>query len=65
MLPALISGSVIIEQIFSWPGLGQMYVKAIYTRDYPLIMAESLLGALAVLASTSSPTWPTPWRTRG
>jgi peptide/nickel transport system permease protein len=51
MLPALISGSVIIEQIFSWPGLGQMYVKAIYTRDYPLIMAESLLGALAVLAS--------------
>ena len=51
LLPALISGSVIIEQIFSWPGLGQMYVKAIYTRDYPLIMAESLLGAVAVLAS--------------
>ena len=51
MLPALISGSVIIEQIFSWPGLGQMYVKAIYTRDYPLIMAESVLGALAVLLS--------------
>jgi peptide/nickel transport system permease protein len=51
MLPALISGSVIIEQIFSWPGLGQMYIKAIYTRDYPLIMAESVLGALAVLLS--------------
>jgi peptide/nickel transport system permease protein len=51
MLPALISGSVIIEQIFSWPGMGQRYVKAIYTRDYPLIMAASLLGALAVLAS--------------
>ena len=51
MLPALISGSVIIEQIFSWPGLGQMYIKAIYTRDYPLIMAASMLGGVAVLLS--------------
>ncbi len=51
LLPALISGSVIIEQIFSWPGLGQMYIKAIYSRDYPLIMAESLMGAVAVLLS--------------
>ncbi len=52
LLPELVAGSVIIETIFSWPGLGQMYVKAIYTRDYPLILAESLLGALLVLAGT-------------
>lgn len=51
LLPALISGSVIVEEIFAWPGLGQMTIQAIYARDYPLIMAVSLLGALAVLAS--------------
>lgn len=51
LLPALISGSVIIEQIFAWPGLGQLYVNAIYTRDYPVIMAMTLLGAVAVLLS--------------
>lgn len=51
LLPALISGSVIIEQIFAWPGLGQLYVSAIYTRDYPVIMAMTLLGAAAVLIS--------------
>jgi peptide/nickel transport system permease protein len=52
LLPELVAGSVIIETIFAWPGLGQMYVKAIYTRDYPLILAESLLGAMLVLAGT-------------
>jgi len=52
LLPELVAGSVIIETIFAWPGLGQMYVKAIYTRDYPLILAESLLGAILVLAGT-------------
>jgi peptide/nickel transport system permease protein len=51
LVPALVSGSVIIESIFSWPGLGQVYVKAIYARDYPVIMAESVLGALVVLGS--------------
>lgn len=52
MLPELVAGSVIVETIFAWPGLGQMFVKAIYTRDYPLILAECLLGALLVLVGT-------------
>jgi peptide/nickel transport system permease protein len=51
LLPALISGSVIIEQIFAWPGLGQLYVASIASRDYPVIMAMTLLGAVAVLLS--------------
>lgn len=51
LLPGLISGSVIIEQVFAWPGLGQLYVAAIYTRDYPIIMAMTLMGAAAVLLS--------------
>lgn len=51
LVPALVSGSVIIESIFAWPGLGQVYVKAIYARDYPVIMAESVLSAVVVLGS--------------
>ena len=51
LVPTLVSGSVIIETIFAWPGLGQIYVKAIYARDYPVIMAESVLGAVVVLGS--------------
>lgn len=49
ILPEMVAGSVIIESVFSWPGLGQLYLKAVYTRDYPVIMAESVLGAFLVL----------------
>lgn len=49
ILPEMVAGSVIIESIFSWPGVGQLYLKAVYTRDYPVIMALSVLGALLVL----------------
>ena len=51
LLASMISGSVIIESVFSWPGLGRLYVDSIYSRDYPVIMAISLMGALAVLIS--------------
>lgn len=49
ILPEMVAGSVIIESIFSWPGLGQLYLKAVYTRDYPVIMALSVIGATLVL----------------
>lgn len=49
ILPEMVAGSVIIESVFSWPGLGQLYLRAVYTRDYPVIMAESVLGAFLVL----------------
>ena len=52
ILPEMVAGSVIIESIFSWPGLGQLYLKAVYTRDYPVIMAESVLGAFLVLVGS-------------
>lgn len=54
ILPEMVAGSVIIESIFSWPGIGQLYLKAVYTRDYPVIMAESVLGAVLVLLSSIS-----------
>jgi len=52
VLPGLLSGSVIIERIFAWPGLGRLYFDSILSRDYPVVLALSLLGAVATLAVT-------------
>lgn len=48
-LPSLLSGSVIIEKIFNWPGLGQLYFSAILERDYPVIMALTLIYSVLTL----------------
>ncbi len=45
LLPLMIGGSVIIETIFSIPGIGQLAFQAILDRDYPLIMAELVLSS--------------------
>lgn len=50
-IPMLFGGQVIIEQIFSWPGLGLMTMSAINSRDYPVIMGVCLLSAIVVLAA--------------
>jgi peptide/nickel transport system permease protein len=51
-LPFLLSGSVVTEIIFSWPGMGRVTVDAIYGRDYPVILATTLLsGCMVVLGS--------------
>lgn len=49
-IPMLIGGAVIVEQVFSWPGLGLLTMTAIMNRDYPVIMGVSLLSAVIVLA---------------
>jgi len=49
-IPMLIGGTVIVEQVFSWPGLGLLTMTAIMNRDYPVIMGVSLLSAVIVLA---------------
>ncbi len=48
-IPVLFGGAVIIEQVFSWPGLGLMTMSAITGRDYPVIMGVCLLSAVVVL----------------
>lgn len=50
-IPMLFGGQVIIEQVFSWPGLGLMTMSAISNRDYPVIMGVCLLSAVVVLAA--------------
>jgi peptide/nickel transport system permease protein len=52
MLPGLIGGSVIIESIFSWPGMGRMAYEAILARDYPIILSVNFISAVLVLAGT-------------
>lgn len=51
-LPALIGSSVLIEQVFAWPGLGQLSINSALFRDYPVFMATALLYAVAVLLSS-------------
>lgn len=48
-LPFLFSGTVFVETIFAWPGMGREIVNAIAQRDYPLVMATSFLFALLVV----------------
>ncbi len=50
-LPGLFSGSVIIETIYSWPGIGQLSIEAINQRDYPQIMGLLLVTSILVLAA--------------
>lgn len=48
-LPQILSGAVIIEQIFAWPGLGDLAFKAIGQRDYPVILSVTLLAGAGVM----------------
>ncbi|NTW36487.1 MAG: ABC transporter permease [Syntrophobacteraceae bacterium] len=49
LLPAMFGGSVIIESIFSIPGMGQLAFEAVLSRDYPVIMAITTISALLTL----------------
>jgi len=51
VLPSLIAGSVIIEKIFSLPGIGQLFYSAVFSRDYPVVMGLSAISALLTLIS--------------
>jgi peptide/nickel transport system permease protein len=46
----MFGGSVIIESIFSIPGMGQLGFEAVLSRDYPVIMANTTISALLTLA---------------
>jgi peptide/nickel transport system permease protein len=52
LLPTLISGSIILEAIFSWPGIGALFYESVLARDYPTVMGLSFVTAVMVLLST-------------
>jgi peptide/nickel transport system permease protein len=51
-VPFLIGGAVVVEVIFSWPGMGRVTVEAIGARDYPVIMGTTVVASLAVVAGS-------------
>jgi len=52
MIPGLVGGSVIVEQIFAWPGLGRLVYDAVLARDFPVILTVNFIGAVLTLAGT-------------
>lgn len=48
-LPSLVSGAFITESIFGWPGLGQLGMNAIFSYDYPMIMATTMFASLLLI----------------
>lgn len=54
-LPFLLSGAVLVETIFAWPGMGRAIVEAILSRDYPMVMATSfVIASIVVLGNLLS-----------
>jgi peptide/nickel transport system permease protein len=48
-IPFLLGGAVLIENVFAWPGLGKLGVEAVGGRDYPVIMATTMMSAVLVV----------------
>ncbi len=48
-LPFLLGGAVLIERVFAWPGLGLLGVEAVNGRDYPVILATTMIAAVLVI----------------
>ena len=49
-LPALLSGSIVLEHIFNWRGMGSLFLESISTRDYPIIMGLTFMFTMMTLA---------------
>ena len=49
LLPSLLSGAIIMEQIFNWPGMGRLFIEAASSRDYPLLLGMLLLGTVLTI----------------
>jgi peptide/nickel transport system permease protein len=50
-LPGLVAGSVFVESVFAWPGMGRATLLAIQARDYPVVMGASVFYAAAVIVA--------------
>ncbi len=50
-LPGIVAGSVFVESVFAWPGMGRAMVQAIAARDYPVVLGATVLYAALTLAA--------------
>ena len=49
-IPQLISGTIVVENVFAWPGLGTLCISSIFNRDYPVVQAIVMYITLVVVA---------------
>jgi peptide/nickel transport system permease protein len=52
LLPGVLSGAILIETIFNWPGMGRLFYEAALGRDYPLLLGMLLLGTVLTILGT-------------
>ncbi|MEW5917407.1 MAG: ABC transporter permease [Gemmatimonadota bacterium] len=52
-LPGLVAGSVFVESVFAWPGMGRTMLRAIAARDYPVVMGATLVYAAVVIMANA------------
>ncbi len=52
-VPFLLGGAFVVEVVFGWPGMGRVTIEAIWARDYPVIMATTMLAGTAVVAGST------------
>ena len=50
-VPGIVAGSVFVEGVFAWPGMGKLLLGAVAQRDHPLILSVTLLYATVVIAT--------------
>jgi peptide/nickel transport system permease protein len=60
-LPALFSGTVFVETVFAWPGVGRRLVEALQARDYPVVMGATVVSALFVVTGNLLADLATAW----
>ena len=54
-LPGIVAGSVFVESVFAWPGMGRVMLSAIAARDYPVVMGATVVyGALVIAANLAA-----------
>jgi len=51
-LPILVSGAVVIESVFAWPGIGTTVISAVMSKDYPLILISTLMTAIVIMLAS-------------
>jgi peptide/nickel transport system permease protein len=60
-LPGTVAGSVFVETIFGWPGMGRLMVTSIVARDYPVVLGCAAASAAVVIVANLVAEWLLPW----
>ena len=60
-LPGIVAGSVFVESVFAWPGMGRVMLSAIAARDYPVVMGATVVYGALVIAANLAADLALPW----